>query len=79
MADDALAAARRAERLMRMRILHPEWTVWAGEDGWHGIRREPLLLAAPDDRIVHAPDFQDFARVLDREDGTGLALAGRCS
>jgi len=71
---------RRAERLWTLAIRHPAWHAWADDDGWHAWRRDSLLSAVPpDDRTLHEADYQDFTRLLSREDGTELALAGRPS
>ena len=71
---------RWTERLWTLAIRHPRWHVGVNGDGWHAWPRESLLdPAEPDDRVLHDPDYQDFTRLLGREDGTELALAGRPS
>ena len=60
------------------RRIRPGWHSWADGRGWHAFRQE-TPLSEPDDRVLHAPGWRELDRILSKEDGQELALAGRPS
>jgi hypothetical protein len=62
-------------RRNRPAVIRPGWHAWADRKGCHAFRND-TPLSEPDDRVLHAPDFHELARLLRKEDGQELVLAG---
>jgi hypothetical protein len=67
-----------AERT-RPAAIRPGWHSWADDEGWWHAFRQETPLSEPDDRVLHAPGWRELDRLLSKEDGQELALAGRPS